>query len=208
MFYSHFQNGVNLTPSGSGSERLRRMRHLAVLAHQVIALALFYSIFPFLLFWGRWDEYWRAKHLYPEKIQEGMENQASVKESTSYVTSSWELETIPCVGHRVRHRSSVFAYVFQGRVPWIHGLISSCGCIIKWVRTVVLVLEASWPKQKEMGKATKAEILKKKGSWQKMQSVLRKMVLWSLCSLTQFQWPSWEHELDLIGALRGQCFIH
>lgn len=40
-----------------------------------------------------------------------------------------------------------------------------------------MVLEASYPKQKDMRLATKAEILKKKGSWQKMQSVLRKMVL-------------------------------
>lgn len=43
--YSHFLNGVNL--SGSGSERPRGMRHLAVLAYQFIALA--YSIFPFIL---------------------------------------------------------------------------------------------------------------------------------------------------------------
>lgn len=140
-----------------------------------------------------------------------MENEANDKESTSYVTPSWELETIPCVGHctiRVRQGSSVFiCHVFQGSVPQIHGLISSCGCIMKWIRTMVLVLEASYPKQKDMRLAMKAEILKKKGSWQKMQSVLRKMVLWSLCSLTHFQCPSWEHELDLTGALRGQCFI-
>lgn len=132
--YSHFLTGVNL--SGSGSERPRGMRHLAVLAHQFIALA--YSIFPFLLFWDRWDKYWRAKHLYLEKIWGRMENQANDKESTSRVTPNWELETIPCVGYhaiRVRQGSSVFThYIFQTSIPQIHGLISSCGCIIKWIR--------------------------------------------------------------------------
>lgn len=60
-----------------------------------------------------------------------MEKQANDKESTSYVTPSWELETIPCVG-RVRQGSPVFTYhVFQGSVPQIHGLISSCACVIK-----------------------------------------------------------------------------
>lgn len=79
-----------------------------------------------------------------------MENQANDKESTSYVTPSWELETIPCVipcvGHHtitVRQGSPVFPYVFQGSVPQIHGLISSCGCIITWIKTMVLVVEAS-----------------------------------------------------------------
>lgn len=100
-----------------------------------------------------------------------MENQANDKESTSYVTPSWELETIPCVGHctiRVRQRSSVFThFVFQRSIPRIQGLISSCGCIIKWIRTMIRVLGASQPKQKEMRQATKAEILKWKSSWQK-----------------------------------------
>lgn len=64
-----------------------------------------------------------------------MENQANDKESTSCVTPSWELETIPCVGYRtirVRQGSSVFTHhVFQTSVPQSHGLISSCGYIIK-----------------------------------------------------------------------------
>lgn len=57
--YSHFLNGVNLTLSVSGSERLRGMRHLAVLAHQFMTLALF--SFPFSTILGQVGQVLKSK---------------------------------------------------------------------------------------------------------------------------------------------------
>lgn len=67
MFYSYsnFFYGVNLTLSGSGSETPRRMRPLAVLAHQFIALALFY--FPFSLILGQVGQVLKSKTLLSRK---------------------------------------------------------------------------------------------------------------------------------------------
>lgn len=70
------------------------------------------------------------------------------------------------------------------------------------------MLEASQPKQKETRQARKAEILKRKGSWQKNADSTLENGSLKLMLLTQFQRPSRERKRDLNRGLGGQWFIH